>query len=782
MSWSALGLAIACASLPAEVNAQAVEPQVQISLSSRTLRRAIAELAREAHVSIGTEGTLPSLRTPELHGSMSVSAALSRLLAGSRFSARRVGRTAWLIARTVPQPSASAAPAPALASPAPLPVSEPGPPIIVTAPKTTRDLFGLPIAMALIDLRDEPASLPDAGSAWAAAQVEGLALTASGAGRNRMFLRGVADSPLNGESQSTVAILLNSARVTYAAPDPDIRLVDIDRVEVLKGPQGSLYGAGTLGGIYQVHTRQPQQNDASLILSGGINAVSGGDLGYGGTAVANLPLVDDRLALRVVAYGTREAGWVDTGNRDDSNSLSVLGSRAALAFEPDGGWRFDLSGLVQHTNSADSQYVYAEGARRRPAQLPEPHDNDIALASAHATGPVGVLQLTLDTSHVWHEVRDTFDATIGAGAFGVTDPLLLHDDRAYRIWNAEVRLEGELGRIDWLLGLARIEARQQVLAVLETASAPAAAVLDDDRRLSAENALFGNARMPLGRDFSLELGARLFAGMVKDTRLVGGQPITRDLHRTGVTPSGSLSWQPETGRLVYLRYGSALRQGGVDIGSNGELEEFDSDKLATLELGWREQLAVSGRLDLGLFATRWSDMQSDVLLASGLIETTNVGNGRILGMEATWDQDLGANWHLAAGGTLVNATLVRNTSGQELDDRRLPVVPTYTLRAGATHGFVLGAVSASAGLQVNYNGPARLSFDPLLDRKMGSVLTATAHASAEVDDWQVGLVIENLFGGRSDTFAFGNRLRILTMNQFTPLRPTTVTLSLAQQF
>lgn len=660
--------------------------------------------------------------------------------------------------------------------------TDPGPPIIVTAPKTTRDLFGLPIAMALIDLRDEPEHLPDAGSAWAAAQVEGVALTASGAGRNRMFLRGVADSPFNGESQSTVAILLDSARLTYAAPDPDIRLVDIDRVEILKGPQGSLYGAGSLGGIYQVHTRQPEQEETSLIVSGGINAVAGGDLGYGGTAVANLPLVDDRLALRVVAYGTSEAGWVDTGSRADSNSLSVVGSRAALAFEPDGGWRFDLSGLVQHTNSADSQYVYAEGARRRPAQLPEPHDNDITLAAAHATGPVGEMQLTLDTSYVWHEVRDTFDATIGAGAFGVVDPLLLHDDRAYRIWNVEARLEGELGPVDWLMGLSRIEARQQVLAVLETASAPSAAVLDDDRRLSAENALFGNAQMPLGRDFSFEVGARLFAGMVKDTRLVGGQPITRDLHRTGVTPSASLSWQPEIGRLVYLRYGSALRQGGVDIGSTGELEEFDSDKLATLELGWREQLAASGRLELGLFATRWSDVQSDVLLASGLIETTNVGNGRILGLEATWEQDLSASWHLAAGGTLVNATLLRDTSGPELDDRRLPVVPAYTLRAEARHSFPLGPAAASVTVHVNYAGPARLSFDPELDRTMGSVLTASAQAQAELDSWQAVLAIDNLLGGHGDSFAFGNRLRILTLEQFTPLRPTTVTLSLGRRY
>lgn len=90
---------------------------------------------------------------------------------------------------------------------------------------------------------------PALDTASVASDVEGLTLTALGPGRNRMFLRGVADSPFNGASQSTVALLVDDARLTYSAPDPDLRLVDVDRVEILKGPQGSLYGTGALGGI-----------------------------------------------------------------------------------------------------------------------------------------------------------------------------------------------------------------------------------------------------------------------------------------------------------------------------------------------------------------------------------------------------------------------------------------------------------------------------------------------------------------------------------------------------
>src|SRR5690606_14816127 len=103
-----------------------------------------------------------------------------------------------------------------------------------------------------------------------------------GPGRNRLFLRGVADSPFSGESQSTVAVVLDEARVTYSAPDPDIRLVDVERVEVLKGPQGSYYGTGTLGGIYHIVTRRAQVDKTSLALSANVESVAHGGTGRGG--------------------------------------------------------------------------------------------------------------------------------------------------------------------------------------------------------------------------------------------------------------------------------------------------------------------------------------------------------------------------------------------------------------------------------------------------------------------------------------------------------------------
>lgn len=709
---------------------------------------------------------------------MTVEEALNRILAGSSYAAVRVGATAWRIEHL---PRAATAPRSSTTPKQGVPLPPPPEPIIVSATKTPRDVQTLPIAIARIDLADKRRGLPDAGSDWIAAHTDGLSLTHSGPGRNRMFLRGVADSAFSGESQSTVAILLDNARVTYAAPDPDIRLVDVERVEVLKGPQGSLYGTGALGGIYQIRTNQPQFAETAIATSGGGQATAQGAPGYGGSIVVNLPIAEDNAALRVVGYSMDEGGWIDTGPRTNSNTVRVAGARAAIAAETDSGWRIDISGLAQRINADDSQYVYSPGARSRPAQLPEPHDNDITVVSALAAGPVGGMRLEIDSSHVWHEVRDTFDATVGAEAFGLADPQLLSDDRKYRIWNAEARLSGAISDIEWLLGLSRIEAKQVALVSLSSTS-DSIARLDDDRRTSTETALFGNVRLPLGKAFAIEAGARLFAGSVQDTRLVAGDPVTRDLHRTGLTPSASLSWSPDQSRLVFLRYGSALRQGGVDIAADGALESYNSDELQSLEVGWRELLPWGGRLEIGAFATRWQDMQSDMLQGDGLIETMNVGDARILGLEASFEQDFGTFLHAELGGVVVDGKLVRDESGLELEDRRLPIVPSYTLRGSLRHDFAVGDGTATIGLGVRYVGPARLTFDPLLDRQMGDVIDGRVEGRIAIGRFEAGLTIDNLFGCDDDTFAFGNRLRIRDMEQFTPLRPTTATLSFGWKY
>lgn len=709
---------------------------------------------------------------------MSVEAALARLLAGTGLFARQVGPTAWRIERAAAHPLAPEGPVPPQASRMEaLPQVVEGEPIIVTAPKRSTTLDKLPMAISVLRLDPVQAALPAGGTMLVATQSEGLAMTLLGPGRNRLFLRGVADSPFNGESQSTVAVVLNDTRLTYAAPDPDIQLVDVERVEVLKGPQGSLYGSGALGGIYHIVTREADPKETTLQVAAKGEGAAHGSLGWSSAAIGNLPLARGTSALRLVGYTARAPGWIDTGSRRNSNETRLLGGRANLGVEPGGGWRLDVSGLLQLLESRDSSYVYAPGARKRPAQLPEPHDNDMRHISARVMRKGGPFDISLSTGVTWHEVRDTLDATAGAGSFGLASPSLLADERLYRVWDNEARIAGRAGKVRWLLGLSYLEARQQALSTLGSFTG-AASVIDRDLRYARDAALFGDLTLPLGRNFSLDAGARLFRSITVEKSLLADGPVSRRRHRSGMTPSLALSWQPSAGHILYLRYASAYRQGSSDINPAGALEALKSDELQTIEMGWRRDLGQGRRMELGLFASRWSNLQSDQLLPSGLIETVNAGNARIFGAEASLELPLGSATQLEAGASLTEALLTRNTLGKHLDDRRLPVVPRYTARMALARRVPLGWAEGNVRLSLRHVGPQRLSFDPIIDRPMGSYFEGRIDAHVEINRLRVFFTAENLLGGSKDSFAFGNSLRFSAVREYTPQRPACVTLGM----
>ena len=761
--------------------AQSAAPR-RIDIAAGTLAAALDELGREAGISVGAEGALPALRVVGVRGTMSPQAALGRLLAGSGYVARQVGPSAFRIERTS---TPAARPVPPIPDQGPLspPPMTFGEPIVVTATKRDQPLSELPLAVAVV--RFDPSGVHDAqpDTASVKRQIEGLALGGQGPGRNRMFLRGVADSPFTGSTQSTVAVVLDGARVTWSAPDPDLRLIDVSRVEVIKGPQGALYGTGALGGIYHIVSNRPDTTGASARFEGGPTVVGSGEFGAHGSAIFNLPVVADRVAVRASIFGAREPGWIETGPRGDANRLRVGGGRAALRWQ-ESGWSIDLAGQMQRLNSADSQYVYVPGKRSRPAQRAEPHDNDFSHAAVEISGPVGATQLHLVSAMTWHDVSETFDATVGAGGFGLANPARFIDDRTYRVWDNEARLSGRWGGASWVLGFGHVEARERNYSRLESLDPTVPALtVELLRRQATDTALFGEATVPLGGTVAATLGVRLYHDSISDRLKGAGGGAVREERRTGVSPSASLSWHAGARGLVYLRYGSAIRQAGLDvpIGSNGK--PFEGDELQTAEVGLRRQLPAGGRLELSAYATDWKNLQSDVLLANGLFAARNAGRARVVGAEASLDARIAQGWRLSLGATLQDARLFRNELGIEFEDRRLPVVPLYTLRARIEHGFAWrGENGATIAGELHYDGPARLSFDPVLDRPMGKSLDVRFGGRIALGRWSLGLQIDNLLNSRANQFAYGNPFRILTTRQFVPAAPPRASLSIGAAF
>lgn len=757
----------------------------QIDIAAGPLAVALEELGRETGISVGTEGPLPARRVSAVRGTMSPQAALSRLLAGSGYVARQVGRNVF---RIEVEPAVGGRSPPPLLDPRQTPSVPPpttyGNPIVVTATKREQSLATLPLAVTVVRFESDGVRDAHPDTASIQRQIEGLALSGQGPGQRRIFLRGVADSPFTGSTQSTVAVVLDAARVTWSAPDPDLRLIDVDRVEVVKGPQGALYGTGALGGIYHIVSNRPDLSETSARIEAGPDVVGSGDRGAHGSAVLNLPIMQDRVAVRLSAYGSTLPGWIETGTRSDSNRLRVGGGRAALRWR-EGGWTVDLAGQLQRLNSADSQYVYSPGRRSRPEQLAEPHDNDFTHTAAEISGPVGAIRLHLTSSLTWHEVGETFDASVGADTLGLANPVRFFDDRNYRVADSEARLSGELGKASWVVGLGHVQARENLDRLLtSTTPAVGSLVVNQLSRNATDTALFGEATLPLGRAFAATFSARLYHDSISDRVSGPGGKAAREARRTGVSPALSVSWHPDSGGLAYLRYGSALRQGGLDLlGGGGNGGALESDELQTVELGLRRQLPGGGQLEFSAYATDWKHLQSDFLQANGLFASRNAGRARILGGEASLDARLSRGWHLWLGAALQDARLIDNELGIELEDRRLPVVPLYTLRTRIEHGFAwLGDNRATIAGELHYDGPARLSFDPALDRPMGNVLDARLGGRIALGRWSLAAQLDNLFDGRANQFAYGNPFRLRTSRQYVPAAPTRASLSLAAAF
>lgn len=702
--------------------------------------------------------------------------ALAAMLAGSGLDFDQLSPTIYRIVRRK-----SPAPARRSAIVAPMPVVPAD--IVVTGNKRSQSLATLPLAVSVLSLSSDTANAV-LGSAAVASRVEGLTLTNLGSGRNRQFIRGVADSPFNGNTQSTVSILVDNARVTYNMPDPDLRLVDVERVEILKGPQGPLYGSGALGGVYHIVTRSPDLTDIGGSASAGVTSAAAG--GQGGTfdVTMNLPLVTDWLGVRMVAYHAREPGWIDSGTWRDANSTRTSGGRLSVRARLGEQWTIDLGGWSQFLNVDDSQYVYARGTRKRGDMIAESHDNDFMMATAVVRGRIGHADFLSSTSWVGHEVTSRLDASASAAAFGRTGPLIYDDSRQNKLLDQELRLsETNDQGLSWLAGVSFIQSQNQSTGLFTAAPSQAPVPGLESRQTVREGAAFAEATIPLSSQISATAGARFFATWSENENRSSDGTTESITHKIGLSPSLAVSWRRNAQDFVYVRYAGALRPGGLSSAAGATSAAYHADELQTAEVGLRHVTKDAFTLDASAYVTRWQHVQSDYLLDNGLVATRNAGQANIYGVEMTARWRLSPRWSVAVGGTAQRALLTKPGFDLTLgDDRRLPVIPALTLSMEASYAFNMSDWKAEVGANGNYIGPSRLSFDPGLDRAMGNYALASVFLAFNRNRWRVRANIDNLFDSAHDTFAFGNPFSIKTRPQYTPASPRQMRLSVGMNW
>ena len=195
--------------------------------------------------------------------------------------------------------------------------------------------------------------------------VPGLSISDREPGGTTIVFRGVASSGLQFGSVSSSALYLDEQPITQSGRNPDPRLIDIERVEALRGPQGSLYGASSQSGTLRVITAKPDPKGIDAWAEGQLSSTSRGGTGHDLSAMVNVPLIDDKLALRLVGFTAEDAGFIDNVLGDsqgetfsnsnvvkkDVNTTRTTGGRAALRWEASDDVSATLGAVFQEVNA-----------------------------------------------------------------------------------------------------------------------------------------------------------------------------------------------------------------------------------------------------------------------------------------------------------------------------------------------------------------------------------------------------------------------------------------------
>lgn len=790
--------------------ADAADSRVKVVISPRSYADALIDLGLQTNISIlGTSNCGPGGRV-SLNGRFALDDALTRLLAGAPCRFRIVdSRTV----RITPQVATTATPAP-VEPPRPQPLlSE----VVVTATKRPAAMDKVPAGVsALSGEQIEAAGTLDIGRT--VGQLAGLLTTNLGPGRDKLLIRGLSDGAFTGRTRSTVGTYLDDAPINYNAPDPDLRLVDVERVEIVRGPQGALYGSGALAGVYRIVTRRPDLQDATAGVFGSLATTKGGDQSYEIDGYLSLPIIRDRLAARLVAYEDVQGGYLDNVNLRIANVDKTRrnGGRLALRAQISSVWRLDLAGAVQNLHSNDTQYVTAAttaGVRAsggapppvRANSVREAHNNDFTYVGGTILGDFTWGSLSSSTSYVHHVYSSQYDAsavlldTLSNLVTRSTDTGVFFEAANADMYVQDLVLRSANGgAFDWLVGAygARtVERTPSSLGILSAGSRVTTAYSEirKDRRL--EYAVYGEGSYEITPGWRITLGGRLFESRVHTTAALDVvEPFGArffDSARTyqGFSPKASIQKEFSNTDLAYVLVSEGYRPGGFNSGGffpiRANRTTYAPDRLRNYEVGAKFR-RLDNRLNVRIAAyyNDWSNIQTDQYRPSGIAYTANVADANVMGLEAEARYDFPFGLALQVNG-LLSDSRIKNANADFAAQvaRELPGVPKASGGVLAVYERPLGdRLTLRLIGEASYVGPSTLSFDASQSSRMGRYLRARMSAEVGYRTWRASAFVTNPFNDTGDTFAYGNPFSFGQVRQVTPQRPRTMGLRLGATF
>jgi len=523
-----------------------------------------------------------------------------------------------------------------------------------------------------------------------------LRIVDSGPGNRRVILRGVTAA-----GEPTVGVYFDESPVAgsvsttsdSASSTPDFRMFDVERAEVLRGPQGTLYGSGSMGGTMRIIYNKPKADRWEGAVAASLSAVEGGSLGASVDAMVNVPLVEDKLALRVVGNYNQFAGYVDNVYYGDKNINDghSYGGRALLRVTPTDRLTLDLAAYYEKVSTDSQRWIDETGIRYATDGRAESGNYDENLLfSARLNYDFDDFSITAVSSYQDRDriqvgdVSDTFNGRDNAAGcaryhlgdtsltcsaaelneyLGYTNRILfssLYQPQTVKNWTHELRVSstGD-GPFNWTVGGFLQDRKTVVRSTLLTAD-PNTGKLQDfvdenlfyDRTINdklKQTALFAELSYKFFDALTLTLGTRYY----EYKKLVGGRIDKGQVHYSSrVTPYQeqrskedgfvhkiNVAYEFSPSLMIYGQAAEGFRPGGVNqvIGLPAALAAYSSDSLWNYEVGMKSQPLPGVYFNLTGYRIDWDNLQvsgrtSGTGSVFGLI--SNAGAARIEGVEA----------------------------------------------------------------------------------------------------------------------------------------------------
>jgi len=653
--------------------------QMAFDIAAGDLVSGLRKFTRQARVEvIFNAADLRGRKTAGVRGLLASPDALQRLLAGSGAVLVRDPSGAYLVraagnAASRPTPVAAAQVEAAIAD------ADDGKELVVTANKREERLFE--VASAVSAMKGEDLARRNLLQVQDfAAQVPGFTFQPVNAFGTRLILRGLA----SGGAGATVATVVDETPLSYststaigAVTIADIDTYDLARVEVLRGPQGTLYGATAEGGLLKYVTNPPK---LGTFEGGGQIEVEGVDQGdVRGTVrgFINVPLVSDRLALRLTGFYKGLAGFVDNPllGIKDANGGHRYGGRADLLFEASDRLtaRLTLFGQAQHVD--DTGQIQVVGANARPttppanqydpidgkghlvrnSALPSPIDGKNGFASLVLNYEAGFADILSATSYgrVDHKVKlDASDnnlapgyvfADAGAGIYGRSVAIVQDQTNNLAKFNQEIRLSSRPGStmfgmgVDWQGGLfythEDIKFDQFYSAVARSNGAAITSPPLGGSNLPStyeEVSAFGEMTLHFSPRFDIALGGRYsenwqwsqvlnHAGVIYAPTAVLYPEV--NTHESKFTYAVTPRFRVNDDVMIYAKVASGYRPGGPILAIPGAPADipktYGADSTVNYEIGFKGQfLDKRVSIDVAAFHIDWSNIQIDTRVTS----------------------------------------------------------------------------------------------------------------------------------------------------------------------